>query len=86
MLYEIVLQVDRPIIMIICMHACNFLFQNRVAKAKTLMNVLLLKDDSALLHFLRILKNNECGYQDLVKALYSDMDELQCKKATSKLL
>ena len=85
-LYEIVLQVNRPIIVIICIHACNFLFQNRVAKAEALMNCLLLKDGSALLNFLRILKNDEQGYEDFVKLFYSDIDELQCKKSTSKLL
>ena len=41
---------------------------------------LLPKDGSVLLKFLQILEKDECGYDDLVKKLYSEMDELQEQK------
>lgn len=53
------------------------------------MNILLLKDGSAIVKALEMLDTRECGYKVLVKTLFDHMDLLQGlkdNKATSKLL
>lgn len=51
------------------------------------MDFLLTKDSSELLKVMNILKTHECGYANLVKSFFDDMDVMQeneDKRATSK--
>ena len=60
-----------------------------VQQRERLVNILLLKDGSAILKALEMLDTRECGYKKLVKTLFDHMDVLQTlkdNKTTSKLL
>ena len=62
---------------------------NSVKQREKLVEILLTKDPGALLRVVEILKTQECGYEDLAKKFFTDLDKIQTnknKQAASKSL
>lgn len=51
-----------------------------VKQRQKLVDILLTKDDSALLRVVKILETCECGYKDLARKFFAHMDALQIDK------
>ena len=50
---------------------------NSVKQRQQLVDILLTKDDRALLRVIKILETRECGYADLAKEFFAQMDAMQ---------
>ena len=62
---------------------------NSVKQRERLVEILLTKDAGVLLRVVKILETDECGYADLAKGFFADLDTLQTdedKQAASKSL
>ena len=53
---------------------------NSVKQREKLVEILQTKDAGALLRVVKILETQECGYEDLAKDFFADLDKMQTDK------